>query len=211
MEAPKWAVEILHHAGGVNIFGEDCYRLVWGYNRLSWKGGLWEDREYPSMRLLREQFDLRWVPKYIKRDRWHLEVWNPPANYGTPEVWNEQTRIYDPRYGATSSLLALGPYPSRGEYESIWVIENQRGGFKQITRPVVEFVAGIVTAHRQATKEYRWARFRKWQEEQEKQREREMDSVLDDALDIPFGGLSSNTSPKGWTDIIAEERERYQN
>ena len=34
----------LEIAGGVNRFGRPNYRAVWGWSRLGWIGGKWEDR-----------------------------------------------------------------------------------------------------------------------------------------------------------------------
>src|SRR5208282_4975112 len=35
----------LEHAGGYNVLGQPAFRVVWGWSRLSWIGGRWEDRD----------------------------------------------------------------------------------------------------------------------------------------------------------------------
>ena len=47
------AARALALAGGRNRFGEPNYRAVWGWSRLDWIGGKWEDRD-ASGSLIRE-------------------------------------------------------------------------------------------------------------------------------------------------------------
>ena len=42
--APASVARRLEIAGGVNRFGRPNYRAVWGWSRLGWIGGKWEDR-----------------------------------------------------------------------------------------------------------------------------------------------------------------------
>src|ERR1700722_10205243 len=71
-------------AGGMNRFGEANYRAVWGWSRLDWIGGKWEDHDPHTGTLLREVIELRREPKYLPHDRWHIERWMPPESYGSP-------------------------------------------------------------------------------------------------------------------------------
>ncbi|HLW98749.1 MAG TPA: hypothetical protein VKR82_08895 [Candidatus Acidoferrales bacterium] len=105
-------------AGGRNVFGEPNFRAVWGWNRLGWIGGRWTDRD-ASGSVLRETIGLRLAPKYFPHNRWHIERWCAPETYGSPEIWARQTmEIEDGR-----NIAALGPYPSRGEYEHVFTLE----------------------------------------------------------------------------------------
>lgn len=118
-EAPKYVQELLRHAGGLNRLGEPNYRLVWGWNRLSWIGGKWTDRDRNG-NFVREIVELRYVPKYMPFDRWHLERWCPPEKYGSPRSWYYETlETCDGR-----RIPALGPYPDRGEYELSLTLEE---------------------------------------------------------------------------------------
>jgi hypothetical protein len=205
-ETPRWAEELVTQAGGKNIFGLPWYRLVWGHSRLAFNCGLWEDRD-ASMRLIRAVFEVRKVPKYpAKLDRWHLEVWLPPWKYGTPESWEQEQKLFHPN-SKMISLLNQGPYPSRGDYESLFVIETRAGGFKQLTRPVVSLVCDIVSAHRKASREERWAAERKAAEDAAAARDRQMENVIHSAQDLPFGGRPSNASPHELIGMIREERQ----
>jgi hypothetical protein len=85
-EAPEAVAARLAWAGGLNRFGEGNYRVVWGWNRLAWIGGKFEDRDEHG-ELLREVVELRQEPKYGELNRWHVERWVAPEAYGSPRQW----------------------------------------------------------------------------------------------------------------------------
>lgn len=116
-------------AGGTNPYGNPLYRIVWGYNRIVPIHGEWQDWEYYTgtltdkftghketrkfVKLKNSIIETRLLPKYLPGNCWHLEVWRPPSEYGTPEQWKERGQeIFD---GFT--INTSGPYPDRGEYE----------------------------------------------------------------------------------------------
>jgi hypothetical protein len=134
---------VLALAGGANRFGEPNYRAVWGWNRLAWIGGKWEDRDAAGA-LLRERFELRYEPKYIPHDRWHIERWCPPELYGSPEQWRRATL----EFAAGRGIPALGPYPGRGEYEHAFTLADARGNFVQLTATVAERIATMIERSR---------------------------------------------------------------
>lgn len=142
-ETPENVAERLKAAGGVNRYGEANYRVVWGWNRLTWIGGKFEDRD-ESGALLREVVELRQEPKYPQVNRWHVERWVPPEAYGSPRAWHAQTVERD----GGVSVPALGPYPERGEYEHCFVLGGPNGEFVQLTPLIVERVAQAVERSR---------------------------------------------------------------
>lgn len=127
-DVPNSIAAVLRLAGGLNVFGEPNFRAIWGWNRLDWIGGKWEDRDEHGV-LIREVIELRFEPKYEKCNRWHIERWMPPERYGSPEMWAAQTLEIE----GGRNIPALGPYPSRGDYESCFVLEDASGGFIQLT------------------------------------------------------------------------------
>jgi hypothetical protein len=142
-QPPPSVARRLAIAGGTNPFGEPNYRAVWGWSRLGWVGGKWEDRNAAGD-LVREIAELRYVPKYAPHDRWHIERWLPPEAYGSPRQWYSQTiERTDGR-----NIPALGPYPDRGEYEHCFTLESLSGGFVQLTPTVAEFLARAIEAGR---------------------------------------------------------------
>ena len=173
-------------AGGLNCFGEPNYRAVWGWNRLTWIGGKWEDRDAAG-NLVREVVQLRQVPKYIPTDRWHIERWVPPEVYGTPAQWYERTLEVEGRY----SIPALGPYPARGEYEHCFTLAGLHGEFIQLTPTVAEQVARLIEASRKVSRR----ESRRALDERETRQERDYENwaydVLDDS-DFALGRASSD-------------------
>ncbi len=138
-DTPETVAHRLERAGGLNRYGESNYRAVWGWNRLAWIGGKFEDRDEHGA-LLRERVELRWEPKYPAVNRWHIERWLPPETYGSPRVWYAQT--VERENGI--SIPALGPYPSRGEYEHCFTLEGPRSEFIQLTPTIAEHIARAI-------------------------------------------------------------------
>ncbi len=136
-ETPQAVAHRLERAGAVNRFDEANYRAVWGWNRLAWIGGKFEERDPDTGSLLREVVELRQEPKYPAVNRWHIERWVPPEVYGSPRAWYAQT--IERENGI--SIPALGPYPSRGEYEHCFTLESRRGEFIQLTPTIAEHIA----------------------------------------------------------------------
>lgn len=148
-ETPESVAQLLYRAGGLNRFGEPNYRAIWGWNRLAWIGGKFEDRDEHGA-LLRERIELREEPKYPAVNRWHIERWVPPEAYGSPRQWYLQT--IERENGV--SIPALGPYPSRGEYEHCFTLEGSRGEFLQLTPTVAEHIARAIEFSRHAPRSH---------------------------------------------------------
>ena len=141
-EAKRTPVEIAEHvwrAGGTNRFGGPNFRVVWGWSRLEWIGGKWRDRDEGGA-VLREVVELREEPKYFPRDRWHLERWLPPENYGPRELWEINT--VETHDGVR--IPALGPYPSLGDWEHCVTIQKPDGGFLGLTLALCEQIVHII-------------------------------------------------------------------
>lgn len=138
-DTPENVAQRLSCAGGLNHLGESNYRAIWGWNRLAWIGGKFEDRDEHGA-LLRERIELREEPKYPAVNRWHIERWLPPEAYGSPGQWYAQT--VERENGI--SIPALGPYPSRGDYEHCFTLEGPRGEFLQLTPTVAEHIAQAI-------------------------------------------------------------------
>jgi hypothetical protein len=138
-ETPEGVARRLELAGARNRFGEPNYRAVWGWNRLAWIGGKFEDRDEHGV-LLREHIELRKEPKYAAVNRWHIERWVPPEVYGSPRSWYAQTN----EIANGRTVAALGPYPERGEYEHCFTLQTPKGEFIQLTPTVAEHVARAI-------------------------------------------------------------------
>jgi hypothetical protein len=160
-------------AGGVNRFGEANYRAVWGWSRLDWIGGKWEDRNAGGA-LIREVVEVRREPKYVPYDRWHIERWMPPESYGSPEEWRRATI----EMVGGRSVAALGPYPARGDWEHCFTLAGPRGEFVQLTPAAARHVARAIEAGRGVSS----ARKREAVEERVRREERAYDAYAEAAL-----------------------------
>jgi len=181
-EAPESVAQRLAAAGGLNRYGEPNYRVVWGWNRLGWIGGKFEDRDDQG-NLIREVVELRREPKYLAVNRWHVERWVAPEAYGSPRAWYSQTvEKADGR-----SVPALGPYPERGEYEHSFTIEGPHGEFVQLTPTIVERVAQSIEWARRRPKPGQRAKLYKREEQGDRAYESWALDLLDDAMPALHG------------------------
>lgn len=142
---PLQVTERLLRAGGMNRYGQANYRAIWGWNRLAWIGGKFEDRDERGD-LVREVVELRREPKYAAVNRWHIERWMPPESYGSPRQWYAQT--VERENGV--NIPALGPYPYRGDYEHCFTLQDPRGEFVQLTSAAAEHIAHAIEWSRKA-------------------------------------------------------------
>lgn len=131
--------ERVARAGGWNRYGEPNFRVVWGGARLTWIGGRWTDRD-ANGNVIRAVVELRRVPKYLPINRWHVERWMPPECYGSPEEWYAQTIEMEDGI----RIAALGPYPSRGEYEHCFTLESTTNEFIPLSAAACDWVARAV-------------------------------------------------------------------
>jgi len=172
-EAPADVARELLLAGGCNRYGEANYRAVWGWSRLDWIGGKWEDRDADG-RLVREVVELRREPKYLPHNRWHIERWMAPESYGSPEQWHAETmEIANGR-----SVAALGPYPSRGDYEHCFTLSGPGGEFVQLTPAVARHIARGIEASRGVGK----AKSKEALDARSERQEREYDAYAEEVL-----------------------------
>jgi hypothetical protein len=188
-ETPAAISERLLIAGGTNLYGEANFRVVWGGSRLTWMGGRWTDRD-ESGNVIRETIETRRVPKYLPVERWHIERWMSAESYGSPEQWEEKTTEVEDGI----RILALGPYPARGEYEHCFTLAGAKGEFLPLSPAACDWIVRAVEwAKRQPRREQGGAiaarearRDRDWN--------RDADDMLDDAVPAfhgaPFVGCA---------------------
>jgi hypothetical protein len=165
-------------AGGRNLYGEPAYRAVWGWNRLAWIGGKFEERDPSTDSLLREVVELRQEPKYPAVNRWHIEKWLPPEVYVSPRAWYAQT--VERENGV--SIPALGPYPSRGEYEHCFTLEDAHGEFVQLTPTVAEHIARAIEWSRKFPRSAKKAALHDREQHQERTYDQWAYDLLDEAV-----------------------------
>lgn len=172
-EAPAAVQDRVAAAGGLNRFGEPNFRVVWGGSRLAWVGGRWTDRDAHG-NAVREAIKLRRVPKYAPVDRWHIERWTPPESYGPPERWYAQTIEVEDGI----RIPALGPFPSRGEYEHCFTLESTSGEFIPLTSAACDWIVRAIEWSRRQPASARRAAVAA----REARRARDWDRAVDEVL-----------------------------
>jgi hypothetical protein len=190
-EAPAAICERLARAGGLNRYGEANFRVVWGGSRLAWIGGRWVDRDAHG-NVIREAIELRQEPKYIPAERWHIERWMPPEAYGSPEEWFART--VETEDGIR--IPALGPYPSRGEYEHCFTLEGPRGEFLPLSAAACDWIVRAVAWSRRQTRGDGRQVIAAREERRERDWDRDADDLLDDGVPA-FHGQAFVTSMSG--------------
>jgi hypothetical protein len=176
-ETPASVQELATRAGGVNRYGEPNFRVVWGGSRLAWIGGRWTDRDAHG-NTTREAIEIRRLPKYLPVDRWHIERWMPAESYGSPEQWFAQTTEIEDGI----RIAALGPYPSRGDYEHCFTLESASGEFIPLSPAACDWIVRAIDwSRRQSRTEMRGA-IASREARRERHVDRGMDDILDDAV-----------------------------
>jgi hypothetical protein len=175
--APSSINERVARSGGANRFGEPNYRIVWGGARLTWIGGRWTDRDAHG-NMLRECIELRRVPKYLPENRWHIERWMPPESYGSPETWRAQTTEVEDGI----RVPALGPYPSRGEYEHCFTLQSTSGEFLPLTAAACDWIVRAIEWSRRQPRRANRGAIASRETRRAADWERAADDMLDDSI-----------------------------
>jgi hypothetical protein len=171
--APESVHERVRRAGGTNRYGEPQFRVVWGGARLTWVGGRWTDYDAHG-NVIREQIEMRQVPKYVPENRWHIERWMPPESYGSPERWYAQTVEVEDGV----RLPALGPFPSRGDYEHCFTLESADGEYIPLSPAACDWVVRAIEWARRQPRD----RVRAAGAAREERRARDWDHQVDEVL-----------------------------
>ncbi len=179
-------------AGGRHSNGLPWFRVVWGWSRLTWIGGKWEEWENGVFKYA--AYEYRQVPKSDPFFRWQIEKLLPPEFFGSPSYWYESTlEVVDGR-----NFYELGPYPERGEYELCFPIQTPAGEFLELSPSIVDFVVHAVERSRYLVnrdKALSLEMLRRRQAQIEAEWEAFADAVLDDAA-LPFHGDAHSVVPE---------------
>lgn len=182
----------IRRAGGVNLFGQPNFRLVWGWNRLQKIQGFWDQLDSDDC-YCGSTFGWREVPRYPEFFKWHLEKWVPAGYYGAERAWYETAREVE--QGRTFVTM---PYPYQGDYEHCFTLQDSKLRYVPLTPSVVERVVQAVIAsrylvHRDKVKAREALvtdivrKGRRW--------ESRMDDTIDEAFDMMKGSKPMVTVP----------------
>ena len=210
-ECPEHVVRALRLAGGSNPYGEPMFRCVWGWDRIVPITGEWQEFEqfvatltdkvtgYSESRLctrlVRSVIETRQVPKYLPANCWHLEMWRPPEEYGSPEEWKElgEEAI------AGMTVDTSGPFPFRGEYELCYPLTSdgtsQGTPIPLVADVVAEIVRMILVGRERFNLQQRTAAIEQREARKEEGLARRTRDMLKDGL-RPFAGETFVTVPE---------------
>lgn len=181
-------VQAVLDSGPKDAFGRPRFRLIWGADRLCWVEGFWNGR-----------FERKEVPKYPKIDRWYLEVWQPADFFGSPEMWKERTSVFE----GGELFQECGPYPSRGDYVPLTLIEHQVTG--EYVHPAPLLIRHILGNCRELSYGDVQKEQNARQDAEDIKLHKDIDNVLGDPF--PFGGSTNNVTPKSLITLLKEEEK----
>jgi hypothetical protein len=184
-EVPESIARRILSAGGANLFGEPNYCVVWGEDRIVPITGRWDDNG---------AIETRFEPKYFPTERWHLEKWCPPEDYGTPEKWELMGREI---WGAVTVDTA-GPFPSRGDYELVLTLmQPGTGDFIALNATVAEWLVNLLVQSRNFSFWQRRQAIEQREERLKRQRIARRASMLSDKCPA-FAGNEFSAVPAGF-------------
>lgn len=144
--------------------------------------GEWTDLD-KNGNFIRTVGEYRWEPKNLPFNRWHLETWLPPSHFISRKHWHDITK--ETFQGV--DFAALGPFPSRGEYEACWCFENADGSYQELFPHVVETVCRALNYQRSISTSRRREAIRKREDKREKSDYDFAYDMADDAYPAFFG------------------------
>ena len=147
---------------------------------MTWIGGRWTDRD-ENDNVVRETIELRRMPKYIPLDRWHIERWVPAEFYGSPESWYARTVEVEDGI----RIPALGPYPSRGEYEHCFTLARANGAFMPLDAEACDRIVRAVEWSRRQSQQARRLALHARESRVERNFDRTADEILENAWRLP--------------------------
>lgn len=179
MKVPKELQDKITRIGGRIADGRPKFRMVWGADRLTIIGGRWNKYDDHGNKT-GEYIGTKKVPKHPEAvDRWILEVWCPPENYGKEWEWREMfTENIDGQFVET-----MGPYPRNGEYEVVKVLEREyrdakgvvwKKEFVPLTPTICDAIITVVKANLDLPDQIRKEAFRAQFEKSEKERDQKL-------------------------------------
>lgn len=193
-DCPEDVAERLRIAGGENRFGDPNFRVVWGWNRMVKIFGEWQEFEQYQARLTdrltgysdvrhftklkSSVIEERTVPKYLPANCWHLEMWRPPEEYGSPEAWDKAGQ----EHSKFQTLHTAGEYPHRGEYELCYPLTDDGSPDGQPLPLIVAVVEEIVKMLRYGRQHLDLQRSKAAIEQREKNREERFVKDVEDRL-----------------------------
>lgn len=197
----------LRDIAGMNRFGGNNFRIVWGQTEREIVGGTWQmptgktklrlkpDGQLGLLPEVYEIAEMRYILKYDGKPCWFLERWFPPENYGTEFQWFRENT--DPKSG----LPLLGPYPDAGYYECCMPLTRSTGEAIELNDYVIDALVPLILRTHETTE---WERRAARNALREKQAQADHDRRVQLYIDkVPVGGPISYAGQINRTSRVA--------
>lgn len=188
---PDYIESRITSRGGKAPNGLPLFRVIWGADRLTVIGGEWKSFDSNGNET-GSAVEEKLTTKYCNAEnRYVLEMWCPPENYGTRQAWkSDHTRMVN---GVL--INELGPYPENGEYELVMVIETpNKRAFVPLTATIVDAMVAVAIRNKHLPHAIRMEAFRDSQRRQEEQKDQRLvDRIA--AMGSAFDGREYVTVP----------------
>lgn len=175
-KAPEYVARALARFGR-NPWGAPIFRVVWSEAEHKTVGGEFHD----GFRVVREY---RYVPKYRATARWVLEMWKPTPV--SPKRWECD------EYDHLSGLMKSGPYPYRGEYWAVMVLQGPKGEYVPLSPGLVQFVAGLISRSQSVTAWESFVAMRAEEERKQRETSARNRAIISDAISA-FGNAAHSS------------------
>jgi hypothetical protein len=201
---PEEFQQRLTEIGGVNLYDEPNFRLVWSQggdeHALYRAGGAWEIEGLPSVVGYRDLLVGGGTPS------WALMQYHPAIHYGTPESY------YVMNYDAQTGLQDLGEYPYSGRYQLLYNLRwSERRGNKLHfeAMPLNTFLLNTVVPIILQAKDISWEQTKAaLMDQKEKEDKADIDmieSVMHDSK-VPFKGNAVSYGNQGCRTSIIDKK-----
>jgi len=177
----------LTRAVGKNQYGEPLFKIAWGQTFTYQAGGVWPKPRgdgffgYRQLMLSNSSFSGRGIPC------WMIIEWHPPEDYEEPAVYYYRNR------DDTTGLQTLGEYPYRGRYEVAFKLTSTelRDGRLQVVHyhldgMILDVLIPAIVEGQRMTMKQRLERLRQYEERKEKDEDRQIDAMLNNAKRKPL-------------------------
>lgn len=79
--------------------------------------------------------------------RWHIAQWFPCERIDSRKNWERNRHAsYTNRKGELVKLDALGPYPERGQYREVMLVENPDGSFRDLDEALLRLLTAMISS-----------------------------------------------------------------
>jgi hypothetical protein len=201
---PEEFQERLTEIGGVNIYDEPNFILVWSQggdpHSMYRAGGAWSGEDQVSYTGYRDLLIGGGVPC------WALLQWHRAEEYGTPEIF------YVQNYDEDSNLQTLGEYPYSGRYQMLYNLrwsEMRNGHMYFEMMPLNTFLLETVVPIITAAKDISWEKTKAVMDDLKEREDQSDVARIEDVMRgtaLPFKGSAVSYQKQGCRTALVDKK-----